>query len=113
MTYAQAFDSRRRLSLLFALWVAPGYRLPHRAWRDALAEQYGIDAALRQVVEDGRWLAETGLVALDEVAVTLTDAGFDVVLGRDQAAGVRRPDPGEIAALNTLASKAGTGEGRS
>lgn len=99
MSFQDALNQRRRLSLLFALWLAPGYRLAVRAWRDSLAASYGIDAALHQVRADGAWLSETGLVTLDGEIAALTDMGMDVVQGRSHTPGVRRPDPGELSEL--------------
>ncbi|MCL2830718.1 MAG: ArsR family transcriptional regulator [Betaproteobacteria bacterium] len=85
----------RRLACLAALFFERGYRLPLRALR-AKVEEIGYAASLDRIATDCAWLAEQGLLAPKGDAVTLTDRGADIVLGRAEQPGVKRPEPGEI-----------------
>lgn len=98
-SYAQKIEARRRLSLLFCLYLAGGYRLPIRALRESLAQNHFIEAGLAEVKDDAAWLLGVGLVSFDGEVVTLTDAGVDACLGRYSVLGVKRPEPGEVAEL--------------
>ncbi|EGK71991.1 hypothetical protein METUNv1_01769 [Methyloversatilis universalis FAM5] len=92
---ARIVEQDRRRAMLAALLVAPGYRLPLRAVRQAV-ESLGYVVSLDLVRTDLAWLAEQGLVEQADDVVTLTDRGNDVVMGRVAQPGVKRPEPGEL-----------------
>lgn len=95
MSYAQSVESARRLTILLALFFAPGYTLARAALRTQV-ELTGYLVSADRLATDLAWLAEQGLVeALELDAVRLTERGADVATGRTQTPGVRRPGPGE------------------
>ena len=91
----------RRRAILVALSIAPGYTLPERATRIALraqVEAIGYTVSLDMLRSDVAALEEIGLADTFGLmgSVKLTDRGLDVVMGRSQVPGVRRPEPGEV-----------------
>ena len=84
----------RRRAILAALQVAPAYMMPLRALREQLA-LVGYHTSLDRLSTDCAWLAEQGLADWSGIVATLTDRGSDVVLGRAQVPGVKRPEPGQ------------------
>jgi len=87
----------RRRAILVALSIAPGYTLPERALR-AQVEAIGYTVSLDMLRSDVAALEEIGLADTFGLmgSVKLTDRGLDVVMGRSQVPGVRRPEPGEV-----------------
>jgi hypothetical protein len=94
---AQIVERDRRLAALSALAVAAGYRMSVRSLRGQI-ELIGYVVSLDRLHTDLAWLDEQGLVERDTAAdqATLTDRGLDVVMGRAEAPGVKRPEPGEV-----------------
>ncbi|MDP2830181.1 MAG: hypothetical protein Q8O37_16450 [Sulfuricellaceae bacterium] len=89
-------EADRRRAILAALSLAPAYTLSHRALR-ATVEGVGCAVSLDLIRAEIAWLDEIGLLDMLELDhVRLTDRGLDIVLGRAQAPGVRRPEPGEL-----------------
>lgn len=97
MSFAELLTEDRRLSLLRLLAEAPGTE----------ANTYVLTTGLRavghgcsgdQVETDAAWLAEQGLVSLEDLGkvrvVHLTQRGEDVAAGRAVVPGVKRPVPG-------------------
>ncbi|HRQ57647.1 MAG TPA: hypothetical protein PLN31_09520 [Azoarcus taiwanensis] len=84
----------RRRAILAALMVAPAYMMPARALREQIG-LVGYMVSLDRLLADCAWLAEIGLVEWQREVATLTDRGADVVLGRAQVPGVKRPEPGQ------------------
>ena len=86
----------RRLVILRFLQEEPDYRLSVSLLQDAL-DVCGNRASRDQIVADGEWLQEVGLVHLEELGtipmLRLTERGADVALGRLTVAGVKRPSP--------------------
>lgn len=96
MSYAQSVEAARRLTILLALYFAPGYTMARAALRGQV-ELTGYVVSADRLATDIAWLAEQGLIEpLELDAVRLTDRGADVATGRSQAPGVRRPAPGEL-----------------
>lgn len=96
MSAHKIIEADRRRAILAALSLAPGYMLSHRAIR-AQIEAVGYAVSLDLLRADIAWLDEIGLLDMLETDhARLTDRGLDIVLGRSQAPGVRRPEPGEI-----------------
>lgn len=93
-TTEQMVELDRRRAMLAALMVAPAYMMPARALREQI-NLVGYAVSLDRLVIDCAWLAEMGLVAWNNEVATLTDRGADVVLGRAQVPGVKRPEPGQ------------------
>jgi hypothetical protein len=87
----------RRLAILAALLVAPGYTMARTTLQRRL-EAVGYYVSGDALAIDIAWLDETaGLVEpLELDAVRLTERGADVVIGRATVPGVTRPGPGEI-----------------
>lgn len=95
MTTAQSMvELDRRRAILAALMVAPAYMMPARALREQI-NLVGYATSLDRLHADCAWLAEMGLVIWSNEVATLTDRGADVVLGRAQVPGVKRPEPGQ------------------
>lgn len=91
------YSEHRALAILRALQRITDYRTNHRIladYLDTLALGGAEDYALRTVES----LERLGLVKLEKlemglVGVSLTSKGENVALGRETAAGVRRPGP--------------------
>ena len=95
-SFATLQAENRRCAFLRFLAEEPDYAMNTSLIQDALAAVgHGVS---RDVVHtDAAWLAETGLVSLEDlggiVVVTLTGRGADVALGRAVVPGVKRPGP--------------------
>lgn len=97
MSYAEEVQKARRLSILLALYFAPGYTSSLMLLRAHL-DNAGFVASVDLMQTELAWLAEQGLIeTLKTGAHKLTARGEDVALGRSQSPGVRRPSPGEVA----------------
>lgn len=95
-TAQRIVEADRRRAILAALSISAAYTLPDRALR-AQVEHIGYAVSLDILRADIAWLADIGLVERAEMDdVSLTDRGLDIVLGRAQVPGVRRPEPGEL-----------------
>lgn len=88
-------ETDRRRAILAALMVAPGYMMPSRALREQIG-LVGYQVSHDRLLTDLAWLAEQGLATWSGEVASLTDRGADVVLGRAQVPGVKRPDPGQV-----------------
>ena len=81
----------RRLRILQTLHNATEYT----ADLDVLCDYLLVGMIV--LLEDVGWLADHGLVELDQVdgvtSLRLTRLGKDVAMGRERISGVRRPDP--------------------
>lgn len=93
-TAQQIVELDRRRAILAALMVAPSYMMPARALREQIG-LVGYAVSLDRLLIDCAWLAEAGLITWSNEVATLSDRGADVVLGRAQVPGVRRPEPGQ------------------
>jgi len=86
-----------RLSILRVLDSAPARRA-NSSVIASVTHEFGISASRDQIRTELAWLAEQGLVTVEElgavVVATLTDRGLDVAEGRAVAPGVQRPSPG-------------------
>jgi len=96
--YLQVVTEDRRLALLRLLAEASEYRANDSVLTKALYA-LGHDAARAQVLADLHWLAQVGLVDLDDAfrpvtVAVLTQHGGDVAAGRASVPGVARPTPG-------------------
>lgn len=92
--YADFLRKDMRLVLLRILLEMPGYRANSSVLATML-HQLGHSATRDQVKTELRWLAEQGLIAVEEVAsvlvCTLTERGQDVAEARAVVDGVARP----------------------
>lgn len=83
-----------RLVLLRVLTEMPAYRSNSSVLTSAL-ERFGHAVTRDQVKSELTWLAEQGLVALNDLGgvsvATLTERGQDVATGRVVVPGVKRP----------------------
>lgn len=96
MSYQETVAAARRLAILLALFFASGYTLNRRALRDQV-EKTGYVCSADLFDSEIEWLAEMGLVQRLELdAISISERGVDVALGKSQTPGVRRPSPGEI-----------------
>lgn len=93
-TAQQMAETDRRRAMLTALMVAPSYMMPARALREQIG-MAGYAVSLDRLLTDCAWLAEQGLISWSNEVATLADRGADVVLGRAQVPGVKRPEPGQ------------------
>ena len=85
-----------RLTLLRLLEESPDYELNEAILADG-TEPYGFNPSRDRIRTELSWLAEQGLVSLDDdpgiMVATLTERGLDVAMGRVTVPGVRRPTP--------------------
>ncbi len=92
-----ALAADRRLIILQALDEAAGYRLRETVLGSAV-EALGAAASRDRLRADLVWLAEQGLIELDQSAdvwlARITARGLDVAQGRADCPGVARPLPG-------------------
>lgn len=96
MNFSQFETEDRRLVLLKALENAVQYRT-NAFLLQCFADKVGHVASLDQIRTDLAWLAEQGLISLQEVqgvtVATLTSRGLDVATGRAKVPGVAVPQP--------------------
>jgi hypothetical protein len=96
MGYKEVLLEHQRLSVLRLLAEAGGYSLNTSVIQDAL-DSLGLEASRDQVATICSWLAEQGLVRIEDVgAVTVvhgTARGLDVAAGKALQPGVKRPSP--------------------
>jgi Fe2+ or Zn2+ uptake regulation protein len=96
VTLKDRLNEDRRLVILRLLAETPEYRLNESTMAVAL-EDFGHPVSRDQVRTDFAWLAEQGLVNLEELVeikiATATVRGLDVAAGRAIVPGVRRPSP--------------------
>lgn len=92
----QAFLEDRRLAILRFLAEDKGYALNTSVLQDALCA-IGHSVSRDEVETQGAWLAEQGLVEVNQVGpvnvLKLTARGADVAEGRARVPGVKRPMP--------------------
>ena len=96
MNYSETVAKSRRLALLRILAEAPGYSANESVLQTAL-DSLGFRESRDQVRGDISWLAEPGLLTIEDVGVmvaTLSRRGEDVAAGRANHPGVARPSPG-------------------
>lgn len=94
-TAEQMVTVDRRRAILLALMMAPAYMMPARGLREQIG-LVGYMVSLDRVATDCAWLAEQGLIEWKNEVAILSDRGADVVLGRAEVPGVKRPEPGQI-----------------
>lgn len=92
--YADFLRKDMRLVLLRILLEMPGYR-SNSSVLATMLYQLGHSATRDQVKTELRWLAEQGLLDVDEVAsvlvATLSERGQDVADGRAVVDGIAKP----------------------
>ncbi|PKM31743.1 MAG: hypothetical protein CVV07_01120 [Gammaproteobacteria bacterium HGW-Gammaproteobacteria-11] len=92
--FANYLREDQRLVLLRILAELPGYRSNSSVLSDFL-QRYGHNASRDQVKTEIHWLAEQGLVQIEDLQtvliVTLTERGSDVAAGRSNVPGVKKP----------------------
>lgn len=97
MSFAILLAEDRRLCLLRLLTQAPAASANTYVLRSAL-QAVGHACSGDQVESDAAWLAEQGLVTVEDLGkvrvVHLTARGDDVAAGRALVPGVKRPVPG-------------------
>lgn len=99
MSFAEHRAEHRRITILRGLRAEPEYQLNDAILQDLLLE-FGHAVARDVVLTDLAWLAEQGLLTVEQVApgvrvATLTRRGADVARGRSVVPGVRRPSPAD------------------
>ncbi len=96
--YAKMLAEQQRRIILDALEGDPDYAHNDLILQSIL-ETFGHAVSIDRLRTELHWLAEQGLVSLDEagglVVAKLTQRGEDVALGRTAVPGVRRRRPGE------------------
>lgn len=106
MSYNDFEIQRWRLAILACLSFSNGYRVPVRSLRDQV-EQIGYSVSPDRVATDCAWLAEQGLLSLDNGIATLTERGLSDVNGWSVTPGVSKPALGEIAEMRRAIVQAG------
>ena len=100
MGYGTFDDEDRRLTILSILAGVPSYRESDNYIRRALDRVFGHRVSSDRMRMDLAWLAEQGLVGLEQTPARtlarLTIRGLDVVQGAVEVPGVRRPDPPSV-----------------
>lgn len=96
MSLNDTISQHLRITLLRLLEESAGYTLNESILSDG-TEPYGFTPSRDRVRTELSWLAEQGLVDLDDdpgiMVATLTARGIDVALGRVSVPGIRRPTP--------------------
>ncbi|BCS94603.1 hypothetical protein DSLASN_02350 [Desulfoluna limicola] len=96
MSYEQTIQEHLRITLLRLLYEDPDYTQNDSLLTD-LTEAYGFTPSRDKVRTELAWLAEQGLVTIDDgkiIIAMLTERGADVARGRVTVPGVKRPSPG-------------------
>lgn len=95
-SFAELQAENRRCAFLRFLLEEPDYAMNTSLMQDALAA-VGHGVSRDAVTADAAWLAETGLVNVEDlggiVVVTMTPRGADVARGFAIVPGVKRPGP--------------------
>lgn len=95
-TFAEHLAADRRFRVLCLLEAANGYKAAGSLLHAALAG-FGHNPSHDQLASDLAWLAEQGLVTLNEIGsvqiAALTTRGADVARGAATVPGVRRRGP--------------------
>ncbi len=98
-SFADHMAENRRLKMLHVLLSSNGYTTNTHAL-NGMTARLGYPVSMDRTRSDVAWLAEQGLVAVEDVAglqiVTLTERGQDVANGLAQVPGVARPRAGEV-----------------
>lgn len=96
-TFTQLQAESRRCAILRFLAGAAGCEMNTSVMQDAL-DAYGHPVSRDQVETDAAWLAEQGLVEVEDLGpvrvIRLTGRGEDVAKGRVAVPGVKRPRAG-------------------
>jgi hypothetical protein len=94
MNFAEFLREDMRLVLLRILTEMPAYRGNSSVLTEVL-ERFGHAATRDQVKTELAWLAEQGLLTLEDAGsvrvATLTERGQDVATGRAVTPGIKRP----------------------
>ena len=95
--YLETLREHARIAILRMLEEAPKYT-SNVAMITALLQDFGIGFTRDQVIGEGAWLEEQGLVTRNELAsglvvITATQRGLDVAQGTVRHPGVQRPAP--------------------
>jgi len=97
MSYREILEQDRRLVVLRALSQTPQYKANEYVLRGVL-EEFGHIVGTDRLRADLDWLAEQGLVTVEEVGAvivaSITARGADVADGRTRVHGVKLPEPG-------------------
>jgi hypothetical protein len=95
--YMDTLTADQRLVLLRLLEKAPGFRFNSSILRKLMGDKVGYIVPRDKVLTELSWLAEQGLVTLEEgigcSIATLTSRGLDVATGAASVPGVDRPGP--------------------
>lgn len=98
MSFSDLLAADRRLVFLCLLDNAPGGKANNFVLASGLRAM-GHDCSQDQVDTDADWLAEQGLVKVEELdtvrVIQIRARGCDVAAGRARVTGVKRPVPGE------------------
>ncbi|MFN3883259.1 MAG: hypothetical protein ACK4Q4_00695 [Rhodocyclaceae bacterium] len=98
MSLEKTMSEHRRLTILRVLEKAPGYSANCSIIKDSVVG-FGINSSRDQVRNEMRWLAEQGLLQLEDLGIVmvgkLTDDGLEVARGNLVREGVKRPSPFE------------------
>jgi hypothetical protein len=93
-TFAEVMREERRLVILRILADSPQYRTNSSVLASML-EHLGVPSTRDQVNTDLDWLAEQGLVVIEDLdfirVAVLTARGGDVACGKATVSGVKRP----------------------
>ncbi|MDR2208844.1 MAG: ArsR family transcriptional regulator [Azoarcus sp.] len=96
MSFHDFIRSDRRLVILRILKEMPACR-SNSSVIDGMLDRFGHNVSRDVVCGDLRWLAEQGLIDIDEagpvLVATLTGRGLDVATGQSVVDGVSKPRP--------------------
>jgi hypothetical protein len=95
-SYADKINQARRLTLLRLLHETPNYRANLSVLHSAI-DDWGFSCSRDQLRTEINWLAEQGLVDVEDLGptlvVSLSERGADVATGAAIVPGVKRPSP--------------------
>lgn len=96
MSYSETVQRHARIAILRYLAEQPDYSLNDSMVRELLG-QLAIAYTRDQVRAELAWLAEQGLVTIEELRdlqiAKITERGDDVAKGRATVPGIKRPGP--------------------
>lgn len=95
MSFSDTLNQHIRLSILIELAKNSGYR-SNESVLQGVVEGYGLTCSRDCMRTQLTWLAEQGLITIEDVGImvaTLTQRGLDVSKGAASCPGVQRPSP--------------------
>lgn len=96
MDYTDTLRRHRRLTILRALSVAPGYSANESLIEDVL-DRFRVTSTRDQVRTELHWLADQGFITVEDIGdlliASIAQAGLDVAEGKRVHPDIEKPAP--------------------